>query len=73
MAVSRLRRAEQEEAEQSRNVLEEVRRLCKLQGLRWSARQAGIDPANPVRVLKDRTKPSPLMMAKLQALLAEKP
>ena len=71
VAESRLRRAEQEEAEQCRNVLEEVERLCKLQGLRRLATRAGVDPANLARVLKGKHKPSLLMLAKLQALLTE--
>ncbi len=69
--MSCLQRAEREEVEQTRSVLEEVRRRCKLEGLRSLARRAGLDPANLNRVLKGRGKPSRLMLAKLQALLAE--
>jgi transcriptional regulator with XRE-family HTH domain len=72
-AVSHLQRAESEEAEQCRNVLEEVERLCNLQGLRRLARRAGIDPANLNRALKGRTKPSMSMLAKLQATLVRYP
>ncbi len=71
VAVFRLQRAELEEAEQTKSVLEEVGRHGKLKGLRHLARRAGIDPANLNRVLKGRGSPSRLMMAKLQALLAE--
>jgi hypothetical protein len=42
-------------------------------GLRPFARRVGIDPANLNRVLKGRRKPILLMLAKLQALLAEEP
>jgi DNA-binding phage protein len=69
MAVSRLQRAELEEAEQTRRVLEEVRRYCELGGLRCLAKRAGIDPANLNRALKGRTKPSPLMLMKLKKTL----
>jgi transcriptional regulator with XRE-family HTH domain len=70
MAVSRLQRAESEEAEQTFCVLEEVRRRCKGPGLCHFARRAGVDPANLNRVLKGRTEPSLLMLAKLEAALA---
>jgi transcriptional regulator with XRE-family HTH domain len=73
VAVSRLQRIERDEAEQTNSVLEEVRRNCQLTGLRDFARRAGIDPANLNRILKGRRKPSQLVLAKLQALLAEKP
>jgi len=73
MAVSRLQRAESDEVDQAKIVLNEVRRRCNGSGLRRFARRAGIDPANLNRVLKGQRKPSPLMMAKLQALLAEEP
>ena len=72
-AASRLQRAESEEAEQTERVLDEVRRHCELTGLRRFVRRARIDPANLNRVLKGRRKPSRLMLAKLQALLAEEP
>jgi transcriptional regulator with XRE-family HTH domain len=71
VAASCLLRGESEEAEQCRNVLEEVGRLCKLQGLRRLARRAEIDSANLNRVVKGRTKPSQLMLVKLHVLLAE--
>ncbi len=70
-AASRLQRAESEEAEQIKSVLDEARRRCKLKGLRNLARRAGIDPANLNSVLKGRGEPSRLVLAKLQALLAE--
>jgi hypothetical protein len=70
MAGSRLRRSERDEAEQTRNMLEDVRRHCKRSGLRHFAKRAGIDPANLNSVLKSRRKPSPLMLAKLEAALA---
>ena len=71
VAASCLLRGESEEAGQCRNVLEEVGRLCKLQGLRRLARRAEIDSANLNRVVKGRTKPSQLMLVKLHILLAE--
>ena len=71
VAVSRLQRAEREQVEQTSRVLAEVQRHCKLTGLRHLARRAGIDPANLNRVLKGGRKPSTLMLAKLQALMAE--
>jgi hypothetical protein len=70
-AISHLQKAKREEAEQVRSVLDEVRRHCRLTGLRRFARRAGIDPANLARILKGRRNPSPLMLAKLQAILAE--
>lgn len=72
-AASRLQRAESEEAEQTKSVLDEARRRCKLKGLRNLGRRAGIDPANLNRVLKGRGKPRRLLLAKLQAHLAEEP
>jgi len=71
MAVSRLQRAQSEEADRTRSVLDDVRLRCRLTGLRRFARRAGVDPANLNGVLKGRTRPSLLMLAKLQALLAE--
>ena len=71
MAVFRLQRAEWEEAERTRTVLDEARGHNHLPSLRCFARGAEIDPANLNRVLKGRSKPSRLMMAKMQALLAE--
>jgi transcriptional regulator with XRE-family HTH domain len=70
-AVSSLQRAEREEAEQTKSMLDEVRRHCKLKGLRHLARRAGIDPANLTRALKGRGRPSQRMLTRLQALLAE--
>lgn len=69
MAVSCLQSAERDEAEQARIVLDGVRLHCRLTGLRLFARRAGIDPANLNRVLKGHTKPSRLMLAKLEAAL----
>jgi transcriptional regulator with XRE-family HTH domain len=69
MAVSRLQRAESEEAEQTTSVLEEVRRHCKRSGLRPLARRAGMDPANLNGVLKGRRKPSQGMLMKLKKAL----
>lgn len=66
-----MRRAERDEAEQTDSVLEEVRRRCKLKGLRRLARRAGIDPGNLNRALKGQVRPSRLILAKLQALPAE--
>lgn len=69
--VSRLQRAEGEEAEQTRIVLDEARRRSRLTGLRRFAARAEVDPANLNRVLKGGRKPSTLMLAKLQSLMAE--
>ena len=71
IAVSRLQSAQSEEIERTRSVLDDVRLRCRLTGLRRFARRAGVDPANLNGVLKGRTRPSLLMLAKLQALLAE--
>jgi lambda repressor-like predicted transcriptional regulator len=73
MAVTGLRRAELDETNQAKTVLDEARRHCKGSGLRHFARRAGVDPANLNRVLKGRTEPNQLMLAKLQAPLAEEP
>jgi len=69
VAVSGLERIAREETEETRDVLAKARRHCKLKGLRRFARRAGVDPANLNRVLKGRTKPSQLMLAKLEAAL----
>ena len=69
VAVSRLHRAEREEVEQEQDVLDEVRRHCQLTSLRDFARRAGIDPANLARVLKGRSKPSRVMLVRLEATL----
>lgn len=73
MAASRLQRSEWEEVEQTKSVLDEVRRRCELKGLRHLARQAGIDSANLNRALKNRSRPSRMMLARLRVLLAEEP
>ena len=73
VAMSRLRRVVRDEAEQTKSVLDGVRRRCELEGLRQFARRARVDFANLNRALKGRTKPSPQMMAKLQAFLALDP
>ena len=52
-------------------MLDATRRRCRLIGVREFARRAGMDAANLNRVLKERGKPSRLMLAKLEALLAE--
>jgi transcriptional regulator with XRE-family HTH domain len=70
VGISRLQRAERDEAEQAKSVLEAVRRHCQRTGLRDFARRSEIDPANLVRVLNIRRKPGRLMLAKLQATLA---
>ena len=71
VAVSCLHRVERDEAEQTKGILDELRRHCELEGLRRFAKRVGLDPANLNRVLKGGRKPSPLMLAKLQAILAE--
>jgi hypothetical protein len=73
VAVSRLQSAEMEEVEQTRSLLGEVRRRCKLERSRRFARRAGVDPANLNRVLENRRKPSKVMLAKPQVLLAQGP
>jgi transcriptional regulator with XRE-family HTH domain len=73
MAVTGLRRADLDETDQAKTVLDEVRRHCKGSGLRHFARRAGVDKANLNRVFKGRTEPSLLMLAKSLALLAEEP
>jgi transcriptional regulator with XRE-family HTH domain len=73
MAVLRLQRSGRDEAENSRSVLDKVRRHCELKGLRQFARKVGIDLANLNRVLKGRGEPSRSMLAKLQASLVRDP
>jgi transcriptional regulator with XRE-family HTH domain len=46
-ATSRLQRIESEEVEQTKSVLEEVRKHCKLRGLRRFARRAGDRSGEP--------------------------
>jgi transcriptional regulator with XRE-family HTH domain len=60
---------QREEVEQTKDVLDEVRCHCQLTNLRDFARQAGIDPANLARVLKGRSKPSQVMLARLESTL----
>jgi len=72
VAVSGLERIAKEETEETRDVLAKARRHCKLKGLRRFARRTGVDPTNLARVLKGERKPSPLMLAKLRVILAEK-
>jgi transcriptional regulator with XRE-family HTH domain len=72
VAVSGLERITNEETEGTRDMLAKARRHCKLKGLRRFARRTGVDPANLARVLKGGRKPSPLMLAKLRAILTEK-
>ena len=67
----RLGRAGREEGEQAQGVLDEARRNRELEGLRRFAKRMGIDSAILDRALKGRTKPGPLTLAKLQALLEE--
>jgi transcriptional regulator with XRE-family HTH domain len=69
-AVSQLEREASKEAEHVREVLEAVRRRCRLVGVREFARRAGIDAANLARVLQGRRKPSQLMLAQLEGALA---
>jgi hypothetical protein len=73
MAVSCVQRAESEEVKQARSILDEVRQRCQLTGLRRFAKPAGVDLANLARVLKVERNPSTLMLAKLQATLANGP
>ncbi len=72
-AVSRLEREASEEAEHVQEVLDAVRRSCRLLGVRQFARQAGIDGANLAHVLSGRRRPSQVMLVKLQAALARIP
>jgi hypothetical protein len=66
-AVSRLEREAREQAEHVRVIVDAVRRLCPLIGVRGFARQAGVDGANLVKVLSGHRKPSQAMLAKLEA------
>ena len=66
-----LQRAERDEAEQTKCVLDEVGRHCRLRGLRHLARRAGLDPANLSRVLKGRTKPSQRVLTRLKRVVSE--
>jgi transcriptional regulator with XRE-family HTH domain len=71
LAIYRLQKVERDETEQTQNVLDRVRKHCEGSGLRRFARRAGVDPANLASVLKGRRKPGRLMLAKLQAFLAQ--
>jgi transcriptional regulator with XRE-family HTH domain len=66
-AVSRLDSAASEEAEHVREVLDVLRRRCRLVGVREFARQAGVYSANFAKLLSGRREPSPMMLAKLEA------
>jgi len=70
-AIPRLEREASEEAGHVREVLDAVRGRCRLLGLREFARRAGVDSANLAKVLSGRREPSLLMLAKLQATLAQ--
>jgi hypothetical protein len=68
-AISQLEREASEEAEHVREVLDVVRRRCRLVSVREFARQAGVDGANLAKLLSGRREPSPMMLAKLEAAL----
>jgi transcriptional regulator with XRE-family HTH domain len=72
-AVSRLERQASEEVEHVQEVLDAVRRRCRLAGVREFARRAGVDGANLAKVLSGHRKPSQAMLAKLEAALARIP
>ncbi len=72
-AISRLEREASEEAEHVQEVLDAVRRHCRLVGVRKIARRAGVDSANLAKVLSGRRKPSHVMLEKLEAALARIP
>ena len=66
-----MQRAKREVAEQRKNLLDEVRRHCQLEGMRRFARRAGVDQVNLNRALNGRTKPKLTSLAKLRALMTE--
>jgi transcriptional regulator with XRE-family HTH domain len=68
-AVSQLEREVSEEAVHVREVLDAIRKRCRLIGVREFARRAGVDSANLAKVLSGRREPSPMMLAKLEAAL----
>jgi transcriptional regulator with XRE-family HTH domain len=68
-ALSRLERVALAEAELTREVLEAVKRRCRLIGVRWLAKRAGVDAANLAKALSGRREPSRAMLAKLEAAL----
>lgn len=65
-----LAREASEEAEHVLEVLDAVRRRCRLVGVQEFARRAGVDGANLAKVLSGRRKPSLVMLANLQIALA---
>jgi hypothetical protein len=68
-AIPRMEREASEEAEHIREVLDAVRKRCRLVGVREIARQAGVDGANLAKVLSGQRKPSQMMLTKLEATL----
>lgn len=72
-AIPRLEREASEEAEHVHEVLDAVRMRCWLVGVREFARRAGVDGPNLAKVLSGRRKPSQLMIATLQVMLAQDP
>jgi hypothetical protein len=72
-SIPRLEREALEEARHVREVLDAVRKCCWLVGVREYARQAEVDGANLAKVLNGQRKPSQVMLAKLQVMLAQIP
>jgi transcriptional regulator with XRE-family HTH domain len=72
-AVPQMEKEADEQAKHRREVLDAVRDQCQRTSLRLFAKRAKLDEANLARVLKGRRKPSQLMLAKLQAALAQAP
>jgi hypothetical protein len=65
-ALPRLEREAPEEAELAQEMVEAVRRRCHLIGVRWFAKQGGVDAANLAKVLSGRRRLSETMQAKLE-------
>ena len=72
-ALPRLEWEASEEAEYVREVLDAVRKRCRLVGIREFARQARVDNANLAKVLSSQRQPSQVMLAKLEAALQTRP
>jgi hypothetical protein len=68
-ALPRLEREPSEEAELSQEMVEAVRRRCHLIGVRWFAKQAGVDAANLAKVLSGRRRLSETMQRSWRLLL----
>jgi predicted transcriptional regulator len=69
-ALSHLEREASEDGEHVREVLDVVRRRCRLVGVREFARRAGVDGANLAKIVSGRRRPSQVMLVRLQVALA---